>query len=146
MIPISTPLEEYRVELITRLRAKDPDHKVYETSLPPADVPHPCYYIEEFRAPDDRSHKREVMQEVYHSVSVWHDNPDKISEVLHMLAVIGSVISDMQREGTHSYIWMIMDTGQRCMSDSVNGQNSPGVKTKYVHGIYEIHMKQIGSR
>lgn len=146
MILISTPLEEYRVELITRLKARDPTHKVYETSLPPADVPHPFYYIEELRAPDDRSNKREIMQEVYHSVSVWHDNPDKTAEVLKMLALIGEVIRDMENEGTRSYIWMVMDTGMRCMADNVSGQVGTTVKTKYVHGIYEIHMKQIGSR
>lgn len=146
MILISTPLEEYRVELIGRLKAKDPDHNVYETSLPPADVPHPFYYIEELRAPDNRSSKREVMQEVYHSVSVWHDNPDKTSEVLKMLALIGECVRDMERDGTHSYSWMVIDTGMRCLADNISGQVGTTVKTRYVHGIYEIHMKQIGSR
>lgn len=146
MILISTPLEEYRVELITRLKARDPTHKVYETSLPPADVQHPFYYIEELRAPDDRSSKREIMQDVYHSVSVWHDNPDKTAEVLKMLALIGKVIREIESEGTHSYIWMVMDTGMRCIADNISGQVGTAVKTKYVHGIYEIHMKQIGSR
>lgn len=134
------------MELITRLRARDTTHKVYETSLPPKDVQHPFYYIEELRAPDDRTSKREIMQDVYHSVSVWHDNPDKTAEVLKMLALIGEVIREIEREGTHSYIWMVMDTGMRCMADNVSGQVGTAVKTKYVHGIYEIHMKQIGSR
>lgn len=134
------------MELITRLRARDPTHKVYETSLPSGGVPHPFYYIEELRAPDDRTSKRELMQDVYHSVSVWHDNPDKTAEVLKMLALIGEVIREIEREGTHSYIWMVMDTGMRCMADNVSGQVGTAVKTKYVHGIYEIHMKQIGSR
>lgn len=146
MILISTPLEEYRVELITRLKAKDPAHEVYETALPPADIPHPFYYIEELRAPDDRSSKRQVMQDVYHSVSVWHDNPDKKAEVLRMLALVGEVIRDMEREGTRSYCWMILDTGMRCLADNISGQVGAVMKTKYVHGIYEIHMKQIGSR
>ena len=134
------------MELITRLKARDPTHKVYETSLPPADVQHPFSYIEELRAPDDRTSKREIMQDVYHSVSVWHDNPDKTAEVLKMLALIGKVIREIESEGTHSYIWMVMDTGMRCMADNVSGQVGTAVKTKYVHGIYEIHMKQIGSR
>lgn len=134
------------MELITRLKARDPTHKVYETSLPPADVQHPFYYIEELRAPDDRSSKREIMQDVYHSVSVWHDNPDKTAEVLKMLALIGKVIREIESEGTHSYIWMVMDTGMRCIADNISGQVGTAVKTKYVHGIYEIHMKQIGSR
>ena len=146
MITISTPLEEYRVELITRLKAKDPDHSVYETSLPPADVPHPFYYIEELRAPDDRSSKREIMQDLYHSVSVWHDDPDRKAEVFRMLALVGEVIRDMEREGTRSYCWMILDTGMRCLADNISGQVGTVMKTKYVHGIYEIHMKQIGSR
>lgn len=119
---------------------------VYETVLPPADVPYPFYYIEEIRAPDDRSHKREVMQDVYHSVSVWHDNPDQTGAVLKMLALIGEVIRDIESEGTHSYLWMVMDTSMRCMADNVSGQVGTTVKTRYVHGIYEVHMKQIGSR
>ena len=146
MIPISAPIEEYRVELITRLKAKDLAHKVYETVLPPADVPHPFYYIEGIRAPDNMAGKREVMQEVYHSVSVWHDNPDKTAEVLKMLALIGEVVRDIESEGTHSYLWMVMDTSMRCMADNVSGQVGTAVKTRYVHGIYEVHMKQIGSR
>lgn len=141
MILISTPLEEYRVELIQRLKTKDTGHKVYETQLPPASVPHPFYYIEELRAPDDRSNKREIMQDVYHSVSVWHDDPDRTSEVLKMLAKVGEVIRDMEREGTHSYTWTAVETGMRCLSDRISS-----ARTVYVHGIYEIHMKQIGSR
>lgn len=134
------------MELITRLKAKDPTHKVYETVLPPADVPHPFYYVEGIRAPNSTAGKREVMQEVYNSVSVWHDNPDKTAEVLKMLALIGEVVRDIESEGTHSYLWMVMDTSMRCMADNVSGQVGTVVRTKYVHGIYEVHMKQIGSR
>lgn len=134
------------MELITRLKAKDPAHEVCETSLPPANVPHPFYYIEEFRAPDDRSRKDSVMQEVYHSVSVWHDNPDQKSVVMRMLAIVGQVIQEMADSGTHSYMWTVADTGMRVIADNVSGQVGTAVKTKYVHGIYEIHMKQIGFR
>jgi len=134
------------VELIKRLKAKDPKHKVYETVLPPADVAHPFYYIEDLRAPDIRSGKREITQDVYHTVSVWHDNPDKTAEVLKMLALVGDVIRDMEREGTHSYLWMVADTAMRCMADNISGHVGTTVKTKYVHGVCEIHMKQIGSR
>lgn len=141
MILISTPIEEYRVELIKRLKARDPDHRVYETVLPPKDVPYPFYYLEELRAPDNLSNKREVMQEVYHSVSVWHDNPDKVAEVLRMLGLVGEVIRELAQDGTGHYDWMLIETGTRVLSDRI----SDG-KTVYVHGIYEIHLKQIGSR
>lgn len=146
MILISTPLEEYRVELIARLKTKDAAHAVYETVLPPANVSHPFYYIEEIRAPDNRTRKQALTQDVYHTVSVWHDNPDEIGDVLRMLGTIGEVIGDMEREGTHSFIWTTIDTAMRCMADNISGQIVNGIKTKYVHGIFEIHMQQIGFR
>ena len=58
-----------------------------------------------------------------------------------MLAKVGEVIRDMEREGTHSYTWTAVETGMRCLSDRISS-----ARTVYVHGIYEIHMKQIGSR
>lgn len=139
-------MEEYRVELIQRLRAKDPAHTVYEAQLPPADVMHPFYYIEEFRAPDDLSCKREAMQDVYHTVSVWHDDPYKKQEVFRMLGIIGEVIREMEAEGTQSYRWMVSESGMRVMNDTVSGKTGSRSGTVYVHGLYEIHMKQIGSR
>ena len=94
MIHISAlPIEEYRVELIRRLKEKDPDHKVYEAKLPPADVPHPFYYIEDPRGTDDAT-KREVMQDVYGTVSVWHDDPYRKNEVFKMLGLVGEVIRE----------------------------------------------------
>lgn len=148
MIHISNPmpLEEYRVELISRLTAKDPVHTVYEAGLPPADVRHPFYYIEDLRAPDDRSCKQEIMQDIHHTVSVWHDDPYRKQEVFRMLALIGEVFRDMEREGTSSYTWMIVDTGMRVMDDTVSGKTGARSGTVYVHGLYEIHMKQIGSK
>ena len=146
MIHISAlPVEEYRVELIRRLKEKDHAHSVYEAQLPPADVVHPFYYIEELRAPDDQSCKREVMQDVYHSVSVWHDDPYKKQEVFRMLGLIGEVIREMEAEGTPSYRWMVVESGMRVMNDSVSGKTGSRSGTVYVHGLYEIHMKQIGS-
>ena len=140
------PIEEYRVELISRLKAMDPAHAVHEAQLPPEDVAHPFYYIEELRAPDDRSCKRETMQDVYHTVSVWHDDPYGKQEVFRMLALIGEVFRDMEREGTASYTWMVVDSGMRVMNDTVSGKTGARSGTVYVHGLYEIHMKQIGSR
>lgn len=146
MIHISAlPIEEYRVELIRRLREKDPGHRVYEAMLPPADVPHPFYYIEELRAPDDQSCKREIMQDIHHSVSVWHDDPYKKQEVFRMLGLIGEVIREMEAEGTPSYRWMVVDTGMRVMNDTVSGKTGSRSGTVYVHGLYEVHMKEIGS-
>lgn len=143
---MATPVEEYRVELLTRLAAADPAHTIYETSLPPADVPHPFYYFDELRTSDDRSCKLEVTQDVYHTISVWHDNPDQKAQVLRMLATIGEVIRAMELAGTHSYHWMVVDTGMRVLADNISGQVGSSVKTKYVHGIYEVHMKQIGPK
>lgn len=146
MIHISAlPVEEYRVELIRRLKEKDPAHTVYEAQLPPADVAHPFYYIEELRAPDDQSCKREIMQDVYHSVSVWHDNPYKKQEVFRMLGLINEVIREMEADGTPSYRWMVAESGMRVFDDSVSGKTGSRSGTVYVHGLYEIHMKQIGS-
>lgn len=140
MIHISAlPIEEYRVELIRRLKEKDPAHSVYEAQLPPADVAHPFYYIEDPRGTDDAA-KREVMQDVYGTVSVWHDDPYKKHEVFRMLGLIGEVIREMEADGTPSYRWMVAESGMRVFDDSVSSG-----KTVYVHGIYEVHMKQIGS-
>lgn len=145
MIHISAlPIEEYRVELIRRLKEKDPVHTVYEAQLPPADVAHPFYYIEELRGTDD-SLKREIMQDVYHTVSVWHDDPYKKQEVFRMLGLIGEVIREMSAEGTPSYRWMVIDSGMRVVNDTVSGKTGSRGGTVYVHGLYEVHMKQIGS-
>lgn len=145
-MPARMPLEEYRVELIARLRAKDPAHAVYEAGLPPGDVPHPFYYIEELRAVDAPC-KREIMQDVHHAVSVWHDDPYGKAEVLRMLAVVGEVFRDMERDGTPSYRWMIAGRpAMRVMEDTVSGKTGSRSGTVYVHGLYEVHMKQIGSR
>lgn len=133
------------MELITRLREKDPAHAVYEAQLPPADVAHPFYYIEELRA-SDSGYKRIVMQDIYHTVSVWHDDPYEKQEVLRMLALIGEVFRDMEREGTSSYTWMVSDASMRVMNDTVSGKTGSRSGTVYVHGLYEVHMKQIGSR
>lgn len=143
---MATPVEEYRVELLTRLAAADPAHTIYETALPPADVPHPFYYFDEIRTSDDRSCKREITQDVYHTISVWHDNPDQKALVLRMLATIGGVIRAMESEGTRSYQWMVFDTGMRVLADNISGQVGSTVKTRYVHGIYEVHLKQIGPK
>lgn len=145
MIHISAlPIEEYRVELIRRLKEKDPDHKVYEAMLPPADVPHPFYYIEDPRGTDDAT-KREVMQDVYGTVSVWHDDPYRKNEVFKMLGLIGEVIREMEEDGTPSYRWMVIDSGMRVVNDTVSGKTGSRGGTVYVHGLYEVHMKQIGS-
>ena len=143
---MATPIEEYRVELLTKLAVADSVHKIYETALPPADVPHPFYYFDEIRTSDDRSCKRDVMQDVYHTISVWHDNPDQKALVLRMLATVAGVIQAMENTGTSSYQWMIVDTGMRVLADTISGQVGSTVKTKYVHGIYEVHMKQIGPK
>ena len=146
MIHISAlPVEEYRVELIRRLKEKDPAHTVYEAQLPPADVAHPFYYIEELRAPDDQSCKREIMQDVYHSVSVWHDDPYKKHEVFRMLGLIGEVIREMESVGMIVDISHVAESGMRVFDDSVSGKTGSRSGTVYIHGLYEIHMKQIGS-
>ncbi|MBE6005592.1 MAG: hypothetical protein E7238_00210 [Sarcina sp.] len=133
------------MELIRRLEEKDPSHSVYEASLPPADVTHPFYYIEELRGADDNL-KREIMQDVYHTVSVWHDDPYKKQEVFRMLGLIGEVIREMEAEGTPSYRWMVVDSGMRVLNDTVSGKTGTRSGTVYVHGLYEVHLKQIGSR
>ena len=86
------------------------------------------------------------MQDVYHSVSVWHDDPYKKQEVLRMLALVGEVFRDMEREGTPSYAWMVSGASMRLMHDAVSGKDGARSGTVYVHGLYEVHMKQIGSK
>ena len=133
------------MELIRRLQEKDPAHKVYEAGLPPEDVEHPFYYIEEFRA-NDSAYKRAYMQDVYHTVSVWHDDPYRKNEVLQMLGLVAEVFRDMEAVGTASYIWRLADTSMRIMDDTVSGKTGSRSGTVYVHGMYEAHLKQIGSR
>lgn len=137
---MSMPVEELRVELIRQLAEKDSSHKIYEAHLPPANVPHPFYYLEELRMPDDRTAKREIMQTVSTTVSVWHDDPYDKATVLKMLGYIGEVFQDIENNGTPSYTWHISESAMRLTDDRISS-----AKTVYVHGIYEITIKQIGS-
>ena len=62
-----------------------------------------------------------------------------------MLGLIGEVIREMEADGTPSYRWMVAESGMRIFDDSVSGKTGSRSGTVYVHGLYEIHMKQIGS-
>lgn len=128
------------MEFLTNLKDTDASHEVYEDALPPANVPHPFYYLGEWSMTDD-CQKREIMQGVSLTVHVWHDKKYDKASVFRMLETIGAVFRAIEKSGTHSYKWMINSSGMRVMNDTVSS-----AKTVYVHGIYEITMTQIGSK
>lgn len=141
---MSTPMNELRVELIKGLSSRDPTHGIYEVDLPPADVQHPFYYIGDLRGSEE-GYKRQLLQDVSLTVHVWHDNPYRKADVFQMLAVIGSVVRSIEENGSPSYTWAVIGRPEtRVLSDKISA--TVDSKTVYVHGVYEAHIKQIGSR
>lgn len=114
---------------------EDDGIKVYDTFLPPLDVPYPFIYLADSQLTDDYSNKQMVFGTVNQTIKVWIDNPKQRGTLSDILADIKNVCRGMSH--TKNYAWMVSNINQRILADDSTG-------VPLMQGILEIDFKMIG--
>lgn len=106
-------------------------HDVYDGFLPPEGTPYPFDYLGECRMIDD-ANKSAVFGNVYQTIHVWHNSPQKRGTVSQMLLDIKKVCRSIDH--TENFAWSVRDINQRILADNTT-------KTPLLHGVIEVEFK-----
>ena len=124
------PQQELFSKLLITLRAQGYD--VYDGAMPPEGATYPFIYLADSQQVDDFGNKTAVWGNVFQTVHVWHNNPQKRGSVSAILSHIKQIARGIT--STAHFSWYIRNIDQRILTDTTTAR-------PLLHGFLELEYK-----
>lgn len=131
------PQQELFTALLIKLKKvfNEEGIAVYDTYLPPSNVPYPFIYIADTQFVDDYGNKQMIMGTMNQVIQIWSDNPKQRGTLSDIMADVKNVCRSLSH--TETFAWVVSNINQRVLADTSTG-------SVLLQGILEIDFKMIG--
>lgn len=124
------PQQELFSALLVSLRTQGYD--VYDGAMPSENAEYPFIYLADSQQVDDFGNKTAVWGNVFQTIHVWHNEPQKRGTVSGILSHIKQIARNLTE--TAHFSWHIRNIDQRILADTTTAR-------PLVHGVLELEYK-----